>query len=77
MADVNTAHKPAPWWLKSEAAREGRPSHTDRDLLAALKRLMDQPTMNPLTMTIEQRKELWDAHEQARSAIAKAESRHG
>ena len=45
------------------------------DMLAALVRLMEQPTMNPLAMTVDQRKELWAAHEQARDAIAKAEGR--
>ena len=45
------------------------------DMLAALVRLMEQPSMNPLAMTVDQRKELWAAHEQARAAIAKAEGR--
>jgi len=42
------------------------------DLLAAVERLMDQPTMNPIDMTTDQRKELWAAHAEARAAIAKA-----
>ena len=48
------------------------PGHADMHMLAALVRLMEQPTMNPLAMTVDQRKELWAAHEQARAAIAKA-----
>jgi len=42
-------------------------------MLAALKRMMQQPTMSPLEMTPDQRKELWAAHEAARAAITMAE----
>lgn len=38
-------------------------------LRAAVERLMDQPTMNPIDMTPDQRKELWAAHDQARAAL--------
>lgn len=38
-------------------------------LRAAVGRLMDQPTMNPIDMTPDQRKELWAAHDQARDAL--------
>ena len=43
------------------------------ELVAALRRMMEQPTMNPLNMTPEQRVELWAAHDQARAALAKAQ----
>lgn len=42
------------------------------DLFAALARMMEQPTENPLRMTVEQRAELWHAHEEARAALSKA-----
>jgi hypothetical protein len=42
------------------------------DLLDAVLTLMDQPTMNPLSMTPEQRNALWAAHAKARAAISKA-----
>jgi hypothetical protein len=41
-------------------------------LLKALARLMDQPTMNPLSMTPDQRAELWAAHDEARTVFAAA-----
>lgn len=42
------------------------------DLLKALEGLMDQPTENPIRLTPEQRREMWKAHDAARSALAAA-----
>ena len=39
-------------------------------MYAAIKTLMDQPTMNPLDMTPEQRGAFWSAHAKAREALA-------
>lgn len=36
---------------------------------AAIRRLMDQPTMHPLSMTPDQRRELWAAHAEARAHL--------
>lgn len=41
-------------------------------LVEAVNCLMDQPIMNPLEMTPEQRKELWAAHDKARAAARSA-----
>ncbi len=42
------------------------------DLLAALRLLMEQPTMSPIDMSPAQRGALWNAHILSRLAIAKA-----
>jgi hypothetical protein len=47
------------------------------ELLAALKRLMEQKTENPIRLTSDERGALWEAHNLARNAIAKAEGRNG
>jgi hypothetical protein len=45
-------------------------------LRAALQSLMNQPTMSPLEMTPDQRKELWATHEKARAALEPKSSRN-
>jgi hypothetical protein len=52
-----------------------RRDRTFRQMLDALRGLMQQPCMNPLHMTPEQRKSLREAHEKARAAINEAENR--
>jgi hypothetical protein len=55
-------------WSQFTKARTGK----EIALFDALTRLMEQPTMNPISMTPEQRTELWAAHNQARTALSKA-----
>ena len=43
------------------------------ELEAALRELFDQPTENPLRMTVEQRERLWAAHAKARAALQRTE----
>lgn len=50
-----------------------QPSAHDAELLAALKRLLDQPMAKPADMTPDEQAELWDAHHAARAVVAKAE----
>jgi hypothetical protein len=56
-----------------EAVANARLIAAAPDLLEAVKELMDLPLNHPISMTVDERKRMWAAHETARAAIAKAE----